>query len=313
MPEKTQTDDVPLYRFRQPRFWPLWAGLGILRLLVLLPLRVQWQIGRVLGRLMMIVVPKRRRIAEANLRLCFPDLEEKELDRLLRAHAESIGFSPFEIGLALWGSQARIERLVTIEGLDYIKAALEQGHGVIILSGHFPAIEIIGRVAMNMLPAMGAMYRPIKNPLVDQLIRRARGKSIPHLIPKDGARQMIRLLRKGTPVWYASDQSYERAGAELVPFFGEPAMTNTSLSGIVKMSKARVIPFYQRRLAGGGGYVGKFLPSPEDFPTEDPAADARRVNELLETWIREAPEQYYWVHRRFKNRPEPYPDPYAGV
>jgi KDO2-lipid IV(A) lauroyltransferase len=313
MPKKTATDYVPLYRFWKPRYWLLWTGLGILRLLVMLPFRIQWQIGRLFGRLMMVAVPKRRRIAEINLQLCFPKLEAAELRRLLRAHSESIGFSVFEVGLALWAGQGRIERLFNLEGLENLTTPLEQGQGVIVLSGHFPAIELVSRVAGKILPQSAAMYRPLKNPLIDQLLRRARSKSGSILIPKEGARQMIRLLRKGTPVWYAADQSYDRVNAELVPFFGEPAMTNASLTNIARISKVCVVPFYPRRHADSSGYTGEFLPALENFPTDDPAADAERVNRLLEEWIRKAPEQYYWVHRRFKNRPDPYPDPYQDI
>jgi len=313
MPNKTETDYVPLYRFWQPRYWLLWIGLGLLRLLVMLPFRIQWQIGRRIGRLMMILVPKRRRIAEINLRLCFPELDEAELHRLLRAHGESIGFSVFEIGFALWASQTRIDRLFSLEGLENLTTPLEQGQGVIVLSGHFPAVELVSRVAGKILPQSAAMYRPLKNSLIDQLLRRARSKSGSILIPKDSARQMIRLIRKGTPVWYASDQSYDRINAELVPFFGEPAMTNAALSNITRISKARVVPFFQHRLADGSGYKGIFLPALENFPTDDQAADAARINALLAEWIRKAPEQYYWVHRRFKNRPDPWPNPYRDI
>lgn len=313
MSKSTETGYVPLYRFWQLRYWPLWAGLGILRLLVMLPFGFQWLLGRLLGRLLFMAVPKRRRIAAANLKLCFPELDESGQNRLLHAHAESIGFSVFEVGFALWSSQARIDRLVTLEGLDNISKPLERGHGVIVLSGHFPAAELVGRAIKKHIPPPGAMYRPLKNQLVDQLLRRARGKSIDPLIPKDDVRQMIRLLRKGFPVWYASDQSYDRINAELVPFFGEPAMTNASLTSIARMSKARIVPFYQRRLADGSGYRGVFLPALENFPTDDPKADAERVNALLADWIRKAPEQYYWIHRRFKNRPPPHPDPYRDI
>jgi KDO2-lipid IV(A) lauroyltransferase len=306
-------DYIPLYRFWQPRYWLLWVGLGALRLMIMLPFRMQLWIGSLLGRLLFTIITKRRRIAAINLRICFPELDDTELSQLVRAHGESIGCSVFEIGMALWARYARVEKLVTLKGLENLTKPLKQGHGVVILSGHFPAIELVARVVGKSLPDMGAMYRPLKNPLIDQLLRRARTKSISALIPKDGVRQLIRLLRRGEPVWYAADQSYNRINAELVPFFGEPAMTNASLTSITRMGKACVVPYYQRRLADGSGYEGVFLPTLENFPTDDQVADAERVNTLLAEWIRKAPEQYYWVHRRFKNRPAPYPDPYRDI
>jgi Kdo2-lipid IVA lauroyltransferase/acyltransferase len=313
MPASQETDLTPLYCFWQPRFWPLWIAIGALRLMIMLPFRLQLLIGRLLGRLLFAVAPKRRQIAAINLRICFPELDAKALRRLVRAHGASLGFSVFEIGLALWASDARIKELVTLEGIDNATKPLEQGHGIIILSGHFPAIELIGRLIAKSIPDTGGMYRPLKNPLIDQLLRRARTKSSSPLIPKDNVRQMIRLLRKGMPAWYASDQSYDRAGAELLPFFGEPAMTNTALTSIARAGKALVVPMFPYRLADGSGYKCIFLPALENFPSDNPGADAARVNLLLEEWIRTAPEQYYWVHRRFKNRPEPLVDVYRDI
>ncbi len=304
---------IPLYRFWQPRYWLLWVGLGALRLLILLPFRAQLWIGRLLGRLLFVIAPKRRRIAAINLRICFPELDEIELRRLLRAHGESLGFSIFEVALGLWARTSRIDQLVTIEGLENLTTPVAEGRGVVILSGHFPAVELTGRMLGKALPTTAGMYRPLKNPLIDQLLSRARALTGAALIPKNGVRQMIRLLRKGTPIWYASDQSYDRTGAELVPFFGEPAMTNAALTHIARVGKALVVPFFPHRLADGSGYRCVVLPALENFPTEDPAADAERINALLAEWIRQAPEQYYWVHRRFKNRPEPYPDPYQDI
>jgi len=311
--QNTATQNTPLYLFWQPRYWLLWIGIGVLRLMIGLPFRVQLQIGRLLGGLAFAVAPERRRIAEINLGICFPELDAQAKRRLVRAHGASLGFSVFEIGLALWGRDARLGKLVTFKGLDNLTTLLEQGQGVIVLSGHFPAIELTGRVFANRAPDMAAMYRPLKNPLINELLRRARRQAISTLIPKGDVRRMIRILRKGKPVWYASDQSYDRAYAELVPFFGEPAMTNAALTHIARMGKARVVPFYPRRLPDGSGYECVILPALENFPGDDPATDAERINVLLADWIRRAPEQYYWVHRRFKNRPEPYPDPYRNI
>ena len=129
MPKTTESDYVPLYQFWQPRFWLLWIGLGILRLMVMLPFRIQWQLGRLLGRLLFFIVPKRRRIAEINLRICFPELDEIALRQLLIAHGESIGFSVFEIGLALWAGQTRIEKLVSLEGLENLTTPTQTRSG----------------------------------------------------------------------------------------------------------------------------------------------------------------------------------------
>jgi KDO2-lipid IV(A) lauroyltransferase len=156
------------------------------------------------------------------------------------------------------------------------------------------------------------MYRPMGNPLVDQIIRRARRRGAEVLIPKDDIRKMIRALRKGKMVWYAPDQSYSGKYSELVPFFGEPAMTNAALTHLARIGKACVVLYLPRRLDNGAGYYAEIKPALENFPSGDPAADALRINKLLEEHIRLAPEQYYWIHRRFKHRPAPYTDPYVS-
>jgi KDO2-lipid IV(A) lauroyltransferase len=303
---------VPLHRYWQPRFWPLWLALALLRLLVLLPYRAQIVLGRGLGRLGAVVMPRRRAIAAANLRLCFPELGPAELDALLRRHFESLGISLFELGLGWWAGDARIRRLARVEGVEHLRAATRDGRGAILLSGHFATIELMGRAMRLAFPDVAAVYRAHRNPLLDEVFRRGRSRCTPLLIAKDSIRQALRYLAHGTSLWYAADQSYRRKYSVLVPFLGEPAMTNAALSHIARLGKAPVLPFFPRRLPGGAGYIITVHPPLEGFPTGDLVADARRVNAVLEAQIRLAPEQYYWVHRRFKGRPEGYADPYAA-
>jgi KDO2-lipid IV(A) lauroyltransferase len=297
-----------------PGNWPLLLGLGLLRLLIPLPYRAQLALGRGLGTLMYRLIPKRRHVAATNIALCFPELDAAAQADILREHFASLGIAVFELGLAWWGSERRVARLTHIDGLENLTAELEAGHGIVLLSAHFAATELTGRKLVLDVPEMAAMYRSNKNELMDEVLRRSRLKSVRQLIPKDDMRQMIRVLRKGgVPVWYASDQSYRHKYHELVPFFGEPAMTNAALSHIVRISKAKVVPYLPRRLPDGSGYHVDILPAFDDFPGESPAADAERVNRLLEERIRLAPEQYYWVHRRFKDRPPPLTDPYRAA
>jgi len=302
----------PLYRYWQPRYWPIWLGLAVLRLVCLLPYRSQLATGRALGRVLQAALRRRRRVAEANLQLCFPELGVPERAALCRRHFESLGMNAVEIGMSLWFSDAAIDRLVRVSGTEHIDAARARQAGVILLSGHFAAIEICARGFQARYPELAALYRRMANPLVDELLRRSRSGGQTRLIPKDDMRQLVRTLRQGIPVWYAPDQSHRRRYSVLAPFFGEPAMTNTALTELVRMGGAAVIPCATRRLPDGAGYEVVVLPEVRDLPLDDAAACARRVNAILESLIRRAPEQYYWIHRRFKGRPAPYPDPYAS-
>jgi KDO2-lipid IV(A) lauroyltransferase len=181
---------------------------------------------------------------------------------------------------------------------------------VVLLTGHFGAQEFTGRSFLRIAPRIGALYRPSRNPLIDALLLRVRSRGANVLVPKQSMRRMIRLLREGAAVWYAPDQSHRRSFSALIPFCGEPAMTTTALSEIARLGNALVVPVLPLRDARTGRYTLEIRPPLADFPGPSPEEDARRVNALLEEHIRRAPEQYYWVHRRFKGRPPPLPDPY---
>ena len=304
------TDFIPLYKFWQPRYWSGWLALGILRLIVLLPQPARMACGRFLGRLAHKLLNSRREISRRNLEICFPELDNATLTDLTRKNFESLGMGVIELGMAWWCSDRELDKLLTVEGIEHMHTALEKGKGVMMLSGHFATTEISGRALLPLLPPMAAMYRPSDNPMNDQVMRRCRGSSIDELITKDSIRRLLKLLKANHPVWYASDQAYNRKGTVLALFFGVPATANTSISQLGKVSGAPIVPFFSQRMENGKHYEVRFQPPLDNFPSGDLEADATRVNGLLEAQIRKAPEQYYWVHRRFKGRPEGYPDLY---
>jgi KDO2-lipid IV(A) lauroyltransferase len=305
-------DHSPSLRsFWQPRFWHIWLGFGLLRLLVWLPYSLQRSAGGALGLLAFLALPGRRAIAATNLRLCFPELGPRGRGALLRKHFGSLGLQVIELGMTWWASDARVRRLIRIEGLEHLQKATAGGTGAILLSGHFAAVEFSGRRLQLDFPQIAAVYRPNRNPLVDEILRRGRSRAVVDLIAKDSMRQLIRRLSQGVSVWYAADQSYRRRYSVLIPFFGEPTMTNGALTHIARISGAPVVPFFSRRLPDGSGYQITILPALEGFPTGDMEADAKRITALLEDRIRLAPEEYYWIHRRFKGRPAGFPDPYV--
>lgn len=281
-----------------------------MRLLALCPYRIQLAAGRLLGRLTARILHKRRHIAAVNLSLCFPEFGKAEREALLCGHFESLGMTLIEHGLGWWATADTVERLVEVRGAEHLHQAMAGGRGVVLVAGHFASLEITGRAFGTLFPSVAALYRSSRNPFVDEILKRLRHKSVPLLIPKQNMRGMVRALRQGIPVWYAPDQSYRRTMSALLPFCGEPAMTNTALSEIVRLGNAAVVPLLPRRLPDGQGYVLEIFPALENFPGESPEADAMRVNALIEAQIRQIPEQYYWIHRRFKDRPPPFPDPY---
>jgi KDO2-lipid IV(A) lauroyltransferase len=302
---------TPLLRFWQPRYWPIWPGIAMLRLVVMLPRRAQLWVARRIGGILRMVLPERRHIARANLALCFPELDPTEQRNLLRRHFDALGMTVLELALSWWATDSELDGLIQINGIEHVHAALEQGRGVLLLSGHFTSAEFTGRQLRLMVPPFAGMYRPNRNPLVDQLMRRCCSRSATYLIAKDSIRELVRALRNNTIVWYSPDQAYSGKNSVIAPFFGEAAMTSPATSQIARISGAAVVPYLPRRLEDGSGYIVDLLPALENFPGDDLAADAARINRLLEDQIRKAPDQYYWIHRRFKRRPAEYGDPYS--
>lgn len=278
--------------------------MGLLRLSVLLPTPWLFGLARLLGRLFMRLGSRRARITRINIDLCFPELSEAERVGLVRRHFEAAAIGVFELALGWWAPRARLLPLFELHGIEHLREALETGRGVILLSAHFTTLEIGGRLLAEMaaeLP-LQAMYRPNENPVLEYEIRHHRYARFGEPIKRDDVRGLIRALRRGEAVWYASDQNYGHQHSVFAPFFGIPSATNTATARIAGSTGAAVVPFFTRRLPDGR-YRQEIAPALEDFPGDEPRADAARINRLIEDWVRQAPEQYFWMHRRFKDRP----------
>jgi len=302
----------PLYSFWTPNYWPIWFLLALLRLVCLLPHRARLAVGFGLGRLGHSLLSSRRAIARRNIELCFPELSVEERNKLVRKHFACVGASLIEMGIGMWASDREMQGLTRVNGVEHVLNALEEGQGVIMIGAHFTALEASGRVLKIDLPPYGVVYRKLRNPFLNQIVLRNRQASAREAIERNDIRGMIRNLRKGVPVWYAPDQGGKGKTAELVPFFGVPCMMTTATGTLAKMSNSVVVPVFQRRL-DDGTYVVDILPRLEGIPSDDLARDSQSYNEILEAYIRECPEQYLWIHKKFKNRPAPLPDAYADL
>ncbi len=303
--------DTPLWRrFGAPRYWPVWLGMGAIKAMASLPYAWQVGLGQNLGQLAGKFARYRRHIAATNLALCFAKLSPQERSALLEDHFAALGVGTLETALAWWGPDARIRELGEVVGLEHLDAALSRGKGVILLTAHFVHLELGARLITLHRP-FHAMYRPHKNPLFDTVMRRERERRS-RLPPIDriDIRALLRGLKQGHAVWYAPDQNYGPRNSILVPFFGVPALTVTATSRLARMTGAAIVPYFPERLPDYSGFRVTVLPALENIPSDDPAADALRINRLIEDWIRRAPEQYLWVHRRFKKGPPELKDIY---
>jgi KDO2-lipid IV(A) lauroyltransferase len=302
----------PLSSYRAPRTWPIWLGMGLLRLVCLLPDGPAYAIGRTLGRIAHRFASSRRAIVRRNIELCFPELSAAERDALAHEHFKALGMSVIEMGLGRWAPIERLEPITELVGLEHLQQALDGGRGVILLSAHFTTLEIMGRVLAVRTAPFDGVYRKNRSEFITELQRTGRERSVDQTIEKRDIKRMVRALREGRAVWYAPDQSYNRKGSELIEFFGVPCMHTTATSTLARLGNAVVIPFFPERKPDGR-YVFTLLPPFDDFPSDDLVADTKRYVEILERHIRRVPEQYFWIHRKFKDLPDGYPDYYADL
>ncbi|MDG6774913.1 lysophospholipid acyltransferase family protein [Thiomicrorhabdus sp. ZW0627] len=307
---QTRRKHIPDFKtqFLHPKYWGIWLGLGLLKLLSFTPFKWKLPVGKALGKLLYWIAPKRRRLAKANIQIAFSDRSEAEQNRILKEHFESLGINLMEMGMVWWGHHKKdhdhaFERsIVTYKGKENLVQAQEQGKGVLILAPHFTTLEVTG-LFISFLTNYHAVYRPHDNELMDYLI--AKGRSIEfnngeHVEPVSNAntRKMLKVLKAGKSMTILPDQRYRAKGHIEVPFFGRSAQSNPSTSKIAKLTDCLVVPTFTRRLPDGH-YEVEFLPALEDFPSGDDYADTLRLHHLYEEEIRQNPAQYLWVHNRW--------------
>ncbi|HEX9812908.1 MAG TPA: lysophospholipid acyltransferase family protein [Burkholderiales bacterium] len=290
--------------FWRPRFWPTWIGLLLMRTLSLLPMRATWLVGAVLGELFYLVFASRRHIVCVNIERCFPELSRAASRRLARSHFRALARSILDFGTAWWGAPQRLRRQVHWHGREHYDRAIAAGRRVILLAPHVVGIEMGGLRLSIDLPIVD-IFRFPHNRLMGTVALRRRSRFKALLI--DHARGLVSVvtqLNAGKPLYYLPDQDLGMRNACHVPFFGIQTATVKVLGRLAAMTNATVIPCVTRQLPRGAGYEVIFMPPLSDYPTGDPLADTTRMNQAIEVAVRTCPEQYFWLHRRFKTRPE---------
>ncbi|SDV50311.1 lipid A biosynthesis lauroyl acyltransferase [Chitinasiproducens palmae] len=286
------------------------TAIALLRFLAVLPYGVTARFGDALGALLYRVPSRRRRVVETNLALCFPQWSEAERARVAGLHFRHAIRSYVERSVQWFGSARKLEKLIQLESaIDLRDPDLPP---TIFLGFHFVGIEA-GSIFLNysLHRRCGSLYTPMSNKKVDDIARAARGRFDAEMVPRgDSARAVLRMLRERKPVMLGADMDYGPRNSTFVPFFGIDACTLTAVSRLAKAGRAQVVPFIGEVLPNYRGYKLKVFEPWRDYPTDDEIADARRMNAFLETQIPAMPEQYYWVHKRFKTRPPGEPSLY---
>lgn len=294
-----------------PRYWITWLGIGALYLVVLLPYPVIYWLGVNLGRLSMRFLKSRVKIARRNIELCFPDMPTAEREAMLKHNFESVGMGLMETGMAWFWPDWRVKKWFTVSGLEHIDTALATGRGLLLIGMHFLTLELGARIFGIYNPGIG-VYRPNDNKLLDWLQTYGRMRSNKSMIDRKDVKGMIRALKNNQIVWYAPDHDYGRRASVFAPLFAVKHAASTRGSYmLIRTSKPTVVPFVPRRLPNGRGYEMVILPDASDsVPLTDETATATRMNQIVEEGILLAPDQYMWLHRRFKTRPEGEPSLY---
>lgn len=266
-------------------------------------------LGGLFGYVLFATARWRRRVAQTNVALCFPEFPAPQQAALVRNCFKYAGMSLPETALCWWGTPRQLAPLCRIEGLEHLHAALARGRGVILLSAHMTCLEIAGRLLALQQP-FHVMYKRHRNKLFEAVMRGARERQFERAVSHHDVRGMLQSLKENKAIWYAPDQDFGRKHSVFAPFMGMDAATLTAPARLAKISGAAVVPFFPQRLDNGRGYRLVIHPAIDQFPSNDEVRDAARINTLIGQHVRRVPEQYLWMHRRFKTRPHGEPPPY---
>lgn len=286
-----------------PRYWFTWFGLACLFLLVQLPYPLLRKLGLWMGRTSMRFLKRRVAITRRNLELCFPLESKAQREAKIVGNFESLGMGLLETGMAWFWSDSRVKRWFSVRGIENLKTAQKDHQGVLVIGVHFMSLELGGR-AMGLIQPMMAMYRPHNNKAMEWAQTKGRMRSNKAMLDRRSLRGMVHALKKGEAVWFAPDQDYGPSGSVFAPLFAvDQAATTNGTFMLARMAKPALVTVVLIRKPDASGYELVIEPELQNYPIGDEIAAATYMNKVVEREIMRAPEQYMWLHRRFKTRP----------
>ena len=286
--------------FIHPKFISTWILILFMRIGVFIPFNFQVLIGKTIGKLLYPFMHRLRSTAYSNISHCFPDKKQNQVNLLVKRHFEAIGVSFFETANAYYGSDKKIRKLLTITNENFFQDALKEEGGIILLCSHFMPL-MLGSRALLINHTIANIYRPQNNKLFDRIMVKGYKKNGAVMIKSTDTRSIIKAINNSLPIWYAPDQDLGKNNSVFAPFFGIQTATASATARLAKNNNTRVIPYSFIRTKKG--YTMSFEKPIANYPSNDPIQDATIVNQILEKQIVKSPEQYLWIHRRFKTRP----------
>jgi len=287
--------------FIHPKYFPTWILILLMRVGVFIPFRLQVFFGKIIGKLIYPFMTELRKTAYSNISNCFPEKKQSQVTLLVKQHFEAIGISLFETANAYYASDKKIEKMLVIKNEQYFTEALKKEGGIILLCSHFMPL-MLGSRALLIKHTIANIYRPQNNQLFDQVMVRGYVKNGALMIKSTDTRSIIKAINNSLPIWYAPDQDLGKNNSVFAPLFGIQTATASATSRLAKNNNTRVIPYSFIRVKDG--YEMSFDKPLKNYPSGDATKDASKTNQILEKQILKNPEQYLWIHRRFKTRPE---------
>lgn len=303
------------WEFLLPTYWGILLFVAVMRLLILLPLRMQFKLGKALGGIIFSLAKRRRQDTLVNLRLAFPEKDDSERLEMAKMVFYNAGVGVFE-SLCAWFRPNVFTRQVTISGLQHVIKARQATNAVLILGAHYTMLDLGGRLASMFIP-VDIVYRPQNNKLLDWIIYNARTRIFNDQISHHDMRHLTKNLKAGDIIWYTPDQDFGLKQGVMANFFGVPAATVTAQRRLAMIGKKQndqhaptavvMIHFYREtpiEMPKGRRphYHIQFSPVLDNYPSDNEHTDAQRVNQMLENYIRIDPTQYMWFHRRYKTQ-----------
>ena len=287
------------------------ALIAMMRLLGWLPLPWLRALGQVLGWLLYALVATRRHVVLTNLRLCFAHFSERQRRDMARRVFVCVAQAWLDRGWLWHGSPHLLRQRLHMTGTNEALQALREPTPLVIFAPHFVGLDAGWTALTQQVPRrFNTIYTDQANKAVDAWLLAGRQRfAAPGLFGRaDGVKALVAALRRGEVLYLLPDMNFGRQESVFVPFYGVPAATVPSLSRFARLARARVLPVVTRLTAQG--YEVQVHPVWEDFPGADLLHDTALMNQRLQQFIDLLPEQYYWVHKRFKSQPEGCPDLY---
>ena len=287
--------------FIHPKYFPTWILILLMRVGVFIPFRLQVFFGKIIGKLIYPFMTELRKTAYTNISNCFPDKKQPQVTLLVKQHFEAIGISLFETANAYYASDKKIKKILTINNEKNFTEALKKEGGIILLCSHFMPL-MLGSRALLIKHTIANIYRPQNNQLFDQVMVKGYVRNGAVMIKSTDTRSIMKAINNSLPIWYAPDQDLGKNNSIFAPLFGIQTATASATSRLAKNNNTRVIPYSFVRAQDG--YEMSFEKPLKNYPSGNAIKDASKTNQILEKQILKNPEQYLWVHRRFKTRPE---------